>query len=440
MKLSTIVFTFLFIIIPHLSLLFPTENSVTNDNNVLVIKSKGISFIGSGITLEDAKAFAIIDAKRNALEMAGTYIEANSLISNNIIIKDEINSFTGSILQIDINEYEKVIFENTFTLNVDITAKIDLTILNKKISETKNNFLLKKKLLEERERNKRYEDKISKLQDTLKDVIGDKTVVSNIIERLNAKTWFDKGKKAHLNKEYLKAIDYYSYSIELDSSFSMAFFNRGVVNKLLGNYIKAIKDYLISAKKDILLKPYVYNNIGVCYKYLQKYKNANIFFNKAIDTNSDIYLQAIYNRGLIFNLKGEYKNAVKDFNKVIASPKQVSKQPYYNRAIAYFHLKKYNKSIEDFNTVLNLDKKDFNSYNNRGFAYNKLKDHYKALSDFTSAIKLDEEYADAYFNRAMVYKDLDEKKLAINDLKRYIDKSHLKNDKDRGKYELSMLE
>ena len=435
-----ITFLLLIITLYPFNLLNSKENTVINNNNVLQIKSEGVSFIGSGITLDDAKAFAIIDAKRNALEMAGTYIEAHSLVSNNIIVKDEINSFTGSILQIDIKDYDKVIFENTFSLKVNIEAKIDLSVLYKKISETKNNHFLKRKLFEERERNKKYENKISKLQETLKDVIGDKKIVKNLVERLNAKTWFNKGVNAHLNEEYLKAVDYYSYSIELDSSFSMAYFNRGVVNKLMGNYTKSVKDYLVALKKDIILKPYVYNNIGVCYKYLKKYKKAQFFFNKAIDMNSDNLYQAIYNRGLVNSLLGNYKEALKDYNKVINNPKQTSKQPYYNRAMAFFHLKKYENAVKDFDVVVNLDKADYNSYNNRGFAYKKLNDKFKALDDFSSAIKINESYADAYYNRAMIYKELDEKELAKKDLHKYINITSKETDKEKAKVELSMFE
>jgi len=80
----------------------------------------------------------------------------------------------------------------------------------------------------------------------------------------------------------------------------MSLFNRGVVNKLLGNYAKAVKDYLKAVKIDNLLKPYVFNNIGVCYKYLNKYDNAVKFFNKAIDLKRDNYFQALYNRAMIY--------------------------------------------------------------------------------------------------------------------------------------------
>ena len=43
---------------------------------------------------DDAKTFAINDAKRNALEQAGTYLESHTIVLNYQLVKDEIITFS----------------------------------------------------------------------------------------------------------------------------------------------------------------------------------------------------------------------------------------------------------------------------------------------------------------------------------------------------------
>jgi len=67
------------VIILYLFLLFSTafsDNSVLLSEKVVMTESSGVTFIGNGITLEEARVIAIDQAKRDALGKAGTYIES----------------------------------------------------------------------------------------------------------------------------------------------------------------------------------------------------------------------------------------------------------------------------------------------------------------------------------------------------------------------------
>jgi hypothetical protein len=59
--------------------------------------------LGDNDTKSDAKKIAFIEAKRLCLEKAGTYIENNTEVLNFRLSKDEIKTYTGGILKVEIN-------------------------------------------------------------------------------------------------------------------------------------------------------------------------------------------------------------------------------------------------------------------------------------------------------------------------------------------------
>jgi len=72
-------------------------NSVLLKDKILILETESTAIIGNGITVEDAKVFAINDAKRTALEMVGTFLESNMIIINHMVEKDEIKTYTGEV-------------------------------------------------------------------------------------------------------------------------------------------------------------------------------------------------------------------------------------------------------------------------------------------------------------------------------------------------------
>ena len=98
--------------------------SVLLENDILAIKTEGIAFLGSGITENDAKTLAINDAKRNALEQAGTYLESHTEILNYVLVKDEIITYTGGLLKMSILNEERVLISDMFAFKVIIKATI----------------------------------------------------------------------------------------------------------------------------------------------------------------------------------------------------------------------------------------------------------------------------------------------------------------------------
>jgi hypothetical protein len=136
-------------------------NSVLLKDKVIILEMEGTAIIGNGITVEDAKVFAINDAKRNALEMVGTYIESNMTILNHMVEKDEIKTYTGSVLKSEILNEEKCMLDNNFALIIKIKATIDTELLNKRIDETRNDYKLKRMLEEQRKKVEELTKKVA---------------------------------------------------------------------------------------------------------------------------------------------------------------------------------------------------------------------------------------------------------------------------------------
>lgn len=95
---------------------------------------EGISYIGSGITVEEAKEIALNDAKQKALEGLGTYIESQSQVVDGVLTVDEIRTITGAIITSKILEVKKEVIGESFVLKIKVEFNIDNSSLRKALS------------------------------------------------------------------------------------------------------------------------------------------------------------------------------------------------------------------------------------------------------------------------------------------------------------------
>jgi tetratricopeptide (TPR) repeat protein len=99
------------------------------------IISEGKYVMGDLDTKKDAKTQALIEAKRMAMEKAGTYLQSTTEVKNFQLSKDQINAVTAGIMSVEIlNEDWKMSGEN-MVLTIQIRATVDTSNLKDRISK-----------------------------------------------------------------------------------------------------------------------------------------------------------------------------------------------------------------------------------------------------------------------------------------------------------------
>ena len=182
-----------------------------------------------------------------------------------------------------------------------------------------------------------------------------------------------------------KAIEAYSYAIELSPKNAIAYNNRGLAYGEKDNYNQAIRD----CSRAIELKPdyaEAYSNRGDVYANQYKYDLAKRDFDKAIElkpNSAGFY----YNLSTVYYAQGNYDQAIQYCNKAIKH-KSNFPEAYYNRGNFYCKLKKLNLAEQDYNKAIELEPNFVEAYINRGII-NKGKDKLdQAEKDFSIAIKI----------------------------------------------------
>ena len=113
--------------------------------------------MGDNDTRTDAKRLALLDAKRLALEQAGTYLESITEVKNLQVTHDELRAYTAGIIEV-IEQATKDVMEGaTHIVRVEVTAKIDKAVLVRQIKQLHNNTSAKRELTAGREKRERQE-------------------------------------------------------------------------------------------------------------------------------------------------------------------------------------------------------------------------------------------------------------------------------------------
>ena len=219
---------------------------------------------------------------------------------------------------------------------------------------------------------------------------------------LTYEEYFELAIEDYTNEEIEDAIANLSKAIELNPDFVDAYYFRGLVYVLEGDYDKSIADF------DRVIE-------------LDPDNNDSVF---AILTGASAYLL----RAGAYYEKDDYDAAIADFDKVIEMDPG-HPDAYYLRGEAHYFNNDDDKAITDFSKAIELNS-DFaaEAYYFRGNIYTFKDDYDKAIADFEEAIELDPEYTDAkldgsfaYLLRGQGYLEEDDYDGAIADLERAVE-------------------
>ena len=207
---------------------------------------------GGSQSPDDARIAAVAKAKREALELAGTYVESTTVVKDAQVEKDEILALAAGVLKADVVSQKNYTTDDAFGIEVTVRVEVDTAVLEarlKKVLEDKPHF---EQLKKARAREKELLEKIAALEKENRKSGKSKQKSANLKKEfqaasrgLTAVDWFDKsvallsdGKSTDIGK----AIEYLSEAIRLKPDFMEAYNNRGIAYGKLGQYQRAIQD------------------------------------------------------------------------------------------------------------------------------------------------------------------------------------------------------
>lgn len=303
------------------------------------IIAEGTYNMGDGETPTVAEGRALLQAKRTAVEQAGTYVESYSKVKNYQLTEDEIQVLASGIMEVGILDKKRTIVGDGFNFWVKIKAKVNPDKMEEMVKKVKEKSVVEdyKKIQEAYDKSHKDIEELKKQLAQAKDEKEKKLVGVKITdtERLfQAKEWFEKGYRHSLANEHDDAIEAYTKVIAIDPNYAYAYINRGIAYESKGQqYGSAFEDY----NRAIAIDPnhaYAYYSRGNIFAYKGQFDKAIEDYNKAIQLNPSLAV-AYTVRGRAYYNKGQYDIAIEDYNRVIAlSPDDVQTAAAYEGRVA----------------------------------------------------------------------------------------------------------
>lgn len=402
----------------------------------------------------DVRIAAIHQAKREVLELAGTYLETVSIVKNNVLEKDEIMALSAGVLSAEIIGDPRFYVEDGIKgLQVTTKVIVDTSILEKKIENFLSDRTLLGKYRETQEREKELLEKIKSLTEQNKrpaDAAGKEqrlvlgSEYRKIVRGLSAIELNNKALALWRHGFFFdvnKAADYLNQAIQIDPEFASAYNSLSLVYQNKGQYAQAVK----CAEKALAigLKKYgaehlnvaaAYNNMGLAYKEMGKYDQSIDCFMKVLSISQKLrgpesveVATANNNLGWTYNSKSAYdlaleyhKKALEIDLKAYGSMHPIVARDYNNIGLAYKGNENYDLAMDYYKKAMEINIKKLPPthpsiallYNNMGVVYAMKGEYDEAIDNITKALEIDIEQrgpehpiiANRYKNLGEIYK------------------------------------
>jgi len=123
---------------------------------------------GGSQSPDDARNAAVAKAKREALELAGTYIESTTIVRNSSVAKDEIIALSAGILKAEVISQKNFLTGDAFGMEITVRVDVDTSVLNDQVKT----MLEDRKSLEEfTSTRNREKDLLKRIDDLEKEIL-----------------------------------------------------------------------------------------------------------------------------------------------------------------------------------------------------------------------------------------------------------------------------
>lgn len=213
------------------------------------------------------------------------------------------------------------------------------------------------------------------------------------------------------NDQHSKALESFSYCIELDPCNYDAIYNKGVIYYETKDYKNALEQFSDCVKA----KPYfleAVSNLGVSEIQVHSLEKAKLSFLQALDifeqNKIDKKLQAMlfYNLGNVCRLKENYDEAIAWYTKALDITPDDYKI-YQNRGCCHHCKYRVYQALSDYNKAIEIQGNEPEILMNRAQLYTFQLNYYNALEDLTIVIEkceLKGNFTELYSNAQKLYK------------------------------------
>jgi len=151
--------------------------------------------MGDNDSKNDARRMCFLEAKRKAIEKAGTYIESLTEVKDARLTKDEVRAYSSALLKVETIKENWKLVGNNMAVILKVKADVDTSHILKQLSKIGKDTSVQKKIISQQKRLKNLERKVVSLQKQLGKVDApkaatlrkDRNVVFKEIDELEAK-------------------------------------------------------------------------------------------------------------------------------------------------------------------------------------------------------------------------------------------------------------
>ncbi len=250
------------------------------------IISEGMYIMGDGETPIIAEGKALEQAKRTAVEQAGTYVKSYSKVKNFQIAEDEVQILASGIMEVTVIDKKRAMAEDAIKFWVKIKALVHPDRMEIMAERIRDQGLAEDygKIKEAYEKSQKEIDGLKKQLAATKDEANRKQIVAKITAEEKTFTkgrQFDEGVRLVMTNRPDEAIKAFSQAIADDPGNYKAYGQRAMLYAGKRQIDKAIAD-----------------------------------FNKVIEIKPDA-AKAYAGRGIIYSKTGQHKKAVADLTRAL---------------------------------------------------------------------------------------------------------------------------
>ncbi len=228
-----------------------------------------------------------------------------------------------------------------------------------------------------------------------------------------AQEYYNKGYR-YLTVDKERAIEFLTKSIELDSSYTDAYFHRGITYFKLDKFDSSLADFekAYSLNPDLsvlwMYKGFAHRNKGDINQALSAFSNYISLHPQ--DTTAYSYIL----RGKMKYELGDFDGAISDYDMATKLRPFEEKYNYY-KFIAFKEAKQYQSALKAVSNLIKVNPDFYGYYFYKGQVYQEMQFYDSAIFMYNVAIIKNYQNPDSYFYRAQSYEQLSKLEKALED-------------------------